>query len=194
MAHIHAFGEVCPKAKGILHLGATSCFVTDNTDLILMREGLGYLRQGLLAVIQALARFAERYRAIPTLGFTHFQPAQLTTVGKRACLWCHDFLLDLHDVDHRLTRLALRGVKGTTGTQASFLSLFQDDHAKVRELDRRVAEKMGFASVYPVTGQTYTRKIDSQILDVLSGIGQSANKLGCDLRLLSHRQELEEAS
>ncbi len=192
MAHIHAFGEVCPKAKGILHLGATSCFVTDNTDLILMREGLGYLRQGLLAVMQALARFAQRYRAVPTLGFTHFQPAQLTTVGKRACLWCHDFLLDLRDVEHRLTRLALRGVKGTTGTQASFLSLFQGDHAKVRELDRRVAEKMGFASVYPITGQTYTRKIDSQILDVLSGIGQSANKLGCDLRLLSHRQELEE--
>lgn len=192
MAHIHAFGEVCPQAKGIVHLGATSCFVTDNTDLILMREGLGYLRQGLVAVIQALARFAKRHRALPTLGFTHFQPAQLTTVGKRACLWCHDFLLDLREVDYRLSRLAFRGVKGTTGTQASFLALFGGDHAKVRQLDRLVAEKMGFAAVYPVTGQTYTRKVDSQILDVLSGIGQSANKLGCDLRLLAHRQELEE--
>lgn len=192
MAHIHAYGEICPKAKGLIHLGATSCFVTDNTDLILMREGLGYVREGLLAVIQALARFARRYRAVATLGFTHFQPAQLTTVGKRACLWCHDFLLDLREVEHRLSKLALRGVKGTTGTQASFLALFHGDHAKVRELDRLVARKMGFANVYPVTGQTYTRKVDSQILDVLGGIGQSVGKLGSDLRLLSHRQELEE--
>ena len=192
MAHIHAFGEVCPKAKGIVHLGATSCFVTDNTDLILMREGLGYLRQGLLAVIQSLARFAKRTRSIATLGFTHFQPAQLTTVGKRACLWCHDFLLDLREVEHRIANLAFRGAKGTTGTQASFLSLFHGDHEKVRELDRLVAKKMGFTNLYPVTGQTYTRKVDSQILDALSGIGQSANKFGSDLRLLSHRQEVEE--
>src|SRR5262249_10557877 len=155
----------------------------DNTDLLLMREGLGYLRQGLLAVIQALARFAERYRDLPTLGFTHFQPAQLTTVGKRACLWCHDFLLDLREVEYRVSRLAARGAKGTTGTQASFLALFQSDHGKVRQLDRLVAEKIGFTNVYPVTGQTYTRKIDTQALDVLSGIGQSVNKLGCDLRL-----------
>jgi adenylosuccinate lyase len=192
IAHIHAFGELCPKARGIIHLGATSCFVTDNADLLLMRAGLGYLRQGLLAVVQALARFAKRYRALATLGFTHFQPAQLTTVGKRACLWCHDFLLDLREVEHRSSGLALRGAKGTTGTQASFLALFQGDHAKVRQLDSLVAEKMGIRAVYPVTGQTYTRKVDSQILDTLGGIGQSAGKLGSDIRLLSHRQEIEE--
>ncbi len=192
MAHIHAFGEVCPGARGIIHLGATSCFVTDNTDLLLMQEGLTYLKQGLVAVIQALGRFAQRTRALPTLGFTHFQPAQFTTVGKRACLWCHDFLLDLVEVEHRLDLLALRGAKGTTGTQASFLALFRGDHEKVRKLDRVVSEKMGLSKVYPVTGQTYTRKIDSQILDVLSGIGQSAGKLGSDLRLLAHRQEIEE--
>jgi adenylosuccinate lyase len=192
MAHIHAYGEVCPNAKGIIHLGATSCFVTDNTDLLLMREGLTYLRQGLVALIQSFGRFAQRYRALPTLGFTHFQPAQLTTVGKRACLWCHDFLLDLREIEQRSRLIALRGAKGTTGTQASFLSLFHGDHQKVRELDRRVALKMEFSKVYPVTGQTYTRKIDSQILDTLSGIGQSSGKFGSDLRLLAHRQEIEE--
>lgn len=192
MAHIHALGEVCPAARGIIHLGATSCFVTDNSDLILMREGLDLLRNGLVMLIRTLADFAQRYRSLPTLGFTHFQPAQLTTVGKRACLWCHDFLLDLRELDHRRETLALRGVKGTTGTQASFLSLFKGDHEKVRKLDRRVAQKMGFDRVLPITGQTYTRKVDSQILDLLSGIGQSAHKLGCDLRLLSHRQEVEE--
>jgi adenylosuccinate lyase len=192
MAHIHAFGEACPRARGIIHLGATSCFVTDNTDLLLMHEGLTYLRQGLVSVIQTLGRFAQRTRAVPTLGFTHFQPAQFTTVGKRASLWCHDFLLDLIDVEHRLSRFALRGAKGTTGTQASFLTLFRGDHEKVRELDRLVGKKLGMEKLYPVTGQTYTRKVDSQVLDTLSGIGQSAGKLGNDLRLLAHRQEIEE--
>jgi adenylosuccinate lyase len=192
MAHIHAYGEVCPGARDILHLGATSCYVTDNTDLILVREAMGLLRTGVVGVIDALARFAQRWRNLPTVGFTHFQPAQLTTVGKRACLWCYDFVLDLHEIEHRLDRLHFRGVKGTTGTQASFLALFRGDQEKVRELDRRVTRKMGFDSVYPVTGQTYTRKVDSQVLDVLSGLGQSAHKFGTDLRLLAHRQEVEE--
>jgi adenylosuccinate lyase len=192
MAHIRAYGEVAPGAADIIHLGATSCFVTDNTDLILMREGLGLLRDRLVGVIDALARFAVRWRDLPTLGFTHFQPAQLTTVGKRACLWCYDFVLDLHEIEHRLATLRFRGVKGTTGTQASFLALFHGDHEKVRQLDQLVALKMGFEAVYPVTGQTYTRKIDSQILDTLSGLAQSAHKYGTDLRLLAHRQEVEE--
>jgi adenylosuccinate lyase len=192
MAHIHAFGEACPTAKEIIHLGATSCFVTDNTDLILMREALTLLRGRLVAVLRSLAEFAKRYRDVATVGFTHFQPAQLTTVGKRACLWCQDFLFDFHEIEHRLAGLRFRGVKGTTGTQASFLALFRGDHAKVRELDRRVAAKMGFSEVYPVTGQTYSRKIDSQVLDALSGLGQSAQKLGTDLRLLAHRQEVDE--
>jgi adenylosuccinate lyase len=157
-----------------------------------MREGLGLLRDRLVGVIDALARFAERWRDLPTLGFTHFQPAQLTTVGKRTCLWCYDFLLDLHEIEHRLETLAFRGAKGTTGTQASFLTLFRGDHEKVRQLDRLVAQKMGFDRVYPVTGQTYSRKVDSQVLDALSGVGQSAQKFGTDLRLLAHRQEVEE--
>jgi adenylosuccinate lyase len=192
MAHIHTYGEVCPGARDILHLGATSCYVTDNTDLILMREGLGLLRDRLVAVIDALARFAGRWRDEPTLGFTHFQPAQLTTVGKRACLWCCDFVTDLREIEHRLATLRFRGAKGTTGTQASFLALFHGDHDKVRQLDRLVARKMGFDEVYPVTGQTYSRKVDSQVLDTLSGIGQSAHKYGTDLRLLAHRQEIDE--
>jgi adenylosuccinate lyase len=192
MAHIHAFGEVCPGARDVIHLGATSCYVTDNTDLILMREGLTLLRDRLVGVIDALARFAERWRDLPTLGFTHFQPAQLTTVGKRACLWCYDFLLDLHEFEHRLETLRFRGAKGTTGTQASFLALFHGDHAKVRQLDALVARKMGFDAVYPVTGQTYSRKVDSQVLDALSGLGQTAHKYGTDLRLLAHRQEIDE--
>ncbi len=192
MAHIHTYGEVCPTARDVIHLGATSCYVTDNTDLLLMRDGLRLLRDRLVGVIDALARFAQRWRDLPTLGFTHFQPAQLTTVGKRACLWCYDFLLDLHEIEHRLATLRFRGVKGTTGTQASFLALFQGDHEKVRQLDRMVASKMGFDAVYPITGQTYTRKVDSQILDALSGLGQSAHKFGTDLRLLAHRQEVEE--
>lgn len=193
MAHIHAFAEVCPGAGDILHLGATSCYVTDNTDLLLMREGLSQLRDRLVGVIDALARFAERWRDLPTLGYTHFQPAQLTTVGKRACLWCQDFILDLRELEHRLETLRFRGAKGTTGTQASFLALFRGDHEKVRQLDRLVAGKMGFDAVYPVTGQTYSRKVDSQVTDALSGVCQSAHKYGTDLRLLAHEQELEEA-
>jgi adenylosuccinate lyase len=192
MAHIDAYGEVCPEARAILHLGATSCYITDNTDLILMREGLYLLRDRLVGVIDALARFAARWRDQATLGFTHFQPAQLTTVGKRACLWCYDFVLDLYELEHRLQTLHFRGVKGTTGTQASFLALFRGDHERVRQLDRLVARKMGFDSVYPVTGQTYSRKVDSQILDTLSGLGQTAHKFGTDLRLLAHRQEIDE--
>jgi adenylosuccinate lyase len=192
MAHIHAYGEVAPGAADIIHLGATSCYVTDNTDLLLMRDGLRLLRDRLVGVVDALARFAVRWRDLPTLGFTHFQPAQLTTVGKRACLWCYDFLLDLYEIEHRLATLRFRGVKGTTGTQASFLALFQGDHEKVRQLDSLVARKMGFDAVYPVTGQTYSRKVDSQVLDVLGGLAQSAQKFGTDLRLLAHRQEVEE--
>ncbi len=192
MAHIHTYGEAAPGARAIIHLGATSCYVTDNTDLILLREGLGLLRDRLVGVIDALARFAVRYRDLATLGFTHFQPAQLTTVGKRACLWCYDFILDLHEIEHRLGTLRFRGAKGTTGTQASFLALFRGDHAKVRQLDRLVARKMGFEDVYPVTGQTYSRKVDSQVLDTLSGVCQSAHKYGTDLRLLAHRREVEE--
>jgi adenylosuccinate lyase len=192
VAHIHALGDAAPIARDIIHLGATSCYVTDNTDLLLMREALGLVRDRLVGVIDALAIFAQRWRDQPTLGFTHFQPAQLTTVGKRACLWCHDFLLDLQEVEHRLQTLRFRGAKGTTGTQASFLALLRGDHEKVRKLDRLVADKMGFASTYPVTGQTYSRKIDAQMLDVLSGIAQSASKFGTDLRLLAHRQEVDE--
>jgi adenylosuccinate lyase len=192
MAHVHTFGDACPGARGVIHLGATSAYVTDNTDLILMRDGLGLVRDRLVGVIDALARFAQKWRGLETLGFTHFQPAQLTTVGKRACLWCYDFLLDLHEIEHRLSTLRFRGVKGTTGTQASFLALFRGDHEKVRRLDRLVAQKMGFADVYPVTGQTYPRKIDSQVLDALSGVAQSGHKFGTDLRLLAHRQEVEE--
>jgi adenylosuccinate lyase len=192
MAHIHAYGDLCPEARGIIHLGATSCYVTDNTDLLLMREALGLLRKRLVGCIEALARFAKRWKDLPTLGFTHFQPAQLTTVGKRATLWAYDLVLDLAELQGRSDALKFRGVKGTTGTQASFLALFHGDHAKVRALDRLVAKKMGFAEVYPVTGQTYSRKIDSQVLDVLSGLAQSGHKFGTDLRLLQHRHEIEE--
>jgi adenylosuccinate lyase len=192
MAHIHAFGDVCPEARDIVHLGATSCYVTDNTDLILMRDGLRLLGNRYGTLIDALARFARNWRDEPTLGFTHFQPAQLTTVGKRACLWLNDFLIDLIELEHRMATLRFRGAKGTTGTQASFLELFRGDHDKVRQLDFLVARKMNFDAVFPVTGQTYSRKIDSQILDTLSGIGQSAHKWGNDLRLLAHRQEIDE--
>ncbi len=194
MAHIHAYGEAAPGARDILHLGATSCYVTDNTDLILMREGLTLLRDRLVGVIDALARFAVRWRDLPTLGFTHFQPAQLTTVGKRACLWCYDFILDLHEIEHRLETLRFRGAKGTTGTQASFLNLFRGDHDKVRQLDRLVAEKMGFDAVYAVTGQTPLPQGGfSFVLDVLSGsMAETAHKYGTDLRLLAHRQEIDE--
>jgi adenylosuccinate lyase len=192
VAHIHTYAEACPGARDIIHLGATSCYVTDNTDLLLMRDGLRLVRDRLVGTIDALARFSVRWRDLATLGFTHFQPAQLTTVGKRACLWCYDFVLDLHEIEHRLQTLRFRGVKGTTGTQASFLALLGGDHEKVRRLDELVTRKMGFESCYPVTGQTYTRKVDSQVIDALSGVCQSAHKYGTDLRLLAHEQEVEE--
>jgi adenylosuccinate lyase len=175
-----------------VHLGATSCYVTDNTDLILLREGLQLVARRLAAAIVALADFAVQNRALPCLGFTHLQPAQPTTVGKRACLWAYDLALDLAEVEHRIATMRARSVKGTTGTQASFLALFDGDHDKVRKLERRVAEKIGFEQCFAVTGQTYPRKIDAQIVDVLSGIGQSAHKLATDLRLLASRKELEE--
>ena len=192
MAHIHAFGDAAPEARGVIHLGATSCFVTDNADLILMRDGLDLLLGRLAEVVANLADFARNFRSTPTLGFTHFQPAQLTTVGKRACLWLADLCMDEDEIRRRRDELKLRGAKGTTGTQASFLALFDGDHAKVRRLDARIAETFGFPGVYPVTGQTYSRKVDSQIVDVLSGLAQSAHKLATDLRLLAHRREVEE--
>ncbi len=192
MAHVHAFGDRCPSARGIIHLGATSCYVTDNTDLILIREGLQLLQGRLVTVIDELAKFAAKYRDLPCLGFTHLQPAQPTTVGKRATLWCYDLVLDLAELEHRLAALKCRGVKGTTGTQASFMTLFNGDHARIEELDRRVSQKMGFDAAYAVTGQTYSRKVDSQVLDVLSGIAQSAHKAGTDLRILQSRKEIEE--
>lgn len=192
MAHVHTYGDRCPSAHGIIHLGATSCYVTDNTDLILFRESLRTLRDRLVAVIDCLADFAARHRDLACLAYTHLQPAQPTTVGKRAALWCYDLVLDLEEIENRLDKLRFRGVKGTTGTQASFLQLFEGDHAKVEELDRLVARKMGFESVLPVTGQTYSRKIDAQILAVLSGIAQSAHKAATDLRLLQSFKEIEE--
>ena len=192
MAHVHTYGDRCPSARGIIHLGATSCYVTDNTDLILMREALQLATAKLVAVIDELAKFAAKYRDLPCLGFTHLQPAQPTTVGKRATLWCYDLVLDLAEIEHRLASLKCRGVKGTTGTQASFMTLFNGDHAKIEELDRRVSAKMGFESAYAVTGQTYSRKVDAQVLDVLSGIAQSAHKAGTDIRILQSRKEIEE--
>ncbi len=192
MAHVHTFGDAAPEARGIIHLGATSCFVTDNTDLILLREAMELMGRRLVGVIDALGFFAAKHRDLACLGFTHFQPAQPTTVGKRACLWAHDFVLDLEELEHRLARLKARGAKGTTGTQASFLKLFEGDHEKVRRLDELVCRKMGFAESYAVTGQTYSRKVDAQVLAVLSGIAQSAHKTATDLRLLIHRRELDE--
>ncbi len=192
MAHVHTYGDVCPTARPIIHLGATSCYVTDNTDLILMREGLELVRNRVVAVIDRLATFAQKQRALPCLGFTHLQPAQPTTVGKRACLWAYDLVQDLADIEYRLSALKARGVKGTTGTQASFLELFHGDHALVRKLDKLVSAKMGFAETYAVTGQTYSRKVDAQIVDVLSGVAQSAHKTATDLRLLQSRKEVEE--
>jgi len=192
MAHIRALADQCPKAAPIIHLGATSCYVTDNTDLLLMREALALVARRLAAVIDRLGRFAAQYRDLACLAFTHFQPAQPTTVGKRACLWAYDFLLDLAEVEHRLADLKALGVKGTTGTQASFLALFEGDHQKVRQLEHLVCQKMGFAEAYAVTGQTYPRKVDSQVLAALSGIAQSAHKMATDIRLLAHRKEIEE--
>jgi adenylosuccinate lyase len=192
MAHVHAYGDVCPRAAPIIHLGATSCYVTDNTDLILLRQSLQLLARRLAAVVDRLAAFARQHRDLACLGFTHLQPAQPTTVGKRACLWAYDLALDLVEVEHRINRLKARSIKGTTGTQASFLKLFDGDHEKVKTLERRVAQKIGFEATYTVTGQTYSRKIDSQIVDVLSGIAQSAHKMATDLRILASRKEVEE--
>jgi len=192
MAHVHAFGDVCPAARPIIHLGATSCYVTDNTDLLLIRESLELVRSRLAAVIDSLGRLAAQYRDLPCLAFTHFQPAQPTTVGKRACLWAYDFVLDLEEIEHRLHRLLALGSKGATGTQASFLELFKGDHDKVRRLEELICRKIGFPADYPVTGQTYPRKVDFQVLAALSGIAQSAHKMATDLRLLAHRKEIEE--
>jgi len=192
MAHVHAYGDQCPTARPIIHLGATSCYVTDNADLMLLREGLQLVCRRVAGVVNALARFAKQYRDLPTLGFTHLQPAQPTTVGRRACLWAYDLALDLVELEHRLASLKARSVKGTTGTQASFLHLFEGDHAKVRQLEQLVARKMGFDATYAVTGQTYPRKIDVQILDALAGLAGSAHKAATDLRILAHRKEIEE--
>jgi adenylosuccinate lyase len=192
MAHVHAYGDICPKARPIIHLGATSCYITDNADLILMREGLQLLARRLATVIDQLGRFAKEHRDLSCLAFTHLQPAQPTTVGKRACLWAYDLALDLVEIEHRIQSLRARSIKGTTGTQASFLHLFHGDHAKVRQLERLIAKKLGFDDSYAVTGQTYTRKVDSQIIDLLSGIAQSAHKMATDLRILASRKEIEE--
>jgi adenylosuccinate lyase len=192
MAHVHLFGEDAPAAKGIIHLGATSAYVGDNADLILHREALGLVRARLVRCIERLADFAREHAALPTLAYTHFQPAQPTTVGKRATLWMHDLLLDLEEVEHRLATLRFRGVRGTTGTQASFLELFDGDHGKVEALDEAVGRRMGFPAAYPVSGQTYSRKVDFQVLSTLAGIGTSVSKLGHDLRLLAHLREVEE--
>jgi adenylosuccinate lyase len=192
MAHVHAFGDVAPAAKPFIHLGATSAFVTDNADLILMRRGLNLLRDRLLDVLRSLAAFAERWRDQPTLGYTHLQPAQLTTVGKRATLWMQDLVLDIEDIDYRRRTLPFRGVKGTTGTQASFLELFEGDHEKVRRLDQMVTEKMSFPAPLPVTGQTYSRKLDAKVLSVVAGIATSAAKFSGDIRMLQAFGEMEE--
>ncbi|MEF9970781.1 MAG: adenylosuccinate lyase [Oscillospiraceae bacterium] len=192
MAHVHTFGKQCPKAMPIIHLGATSCYVGDNTDIILMREALELVRAELLSVISSLSDFAKKYRALPCLGFTHLQSAQLTTVGKRATLWINDLLMDLDEVTYRIDSLKLLGSKGTTGTQASFLELFDGDHEKCRQLENLIAREMGFSSCVSVSGQTYSRKIDAAVLSTLSGIAQSAGKFATDLRLLSHMKELEE--
>lgn len=192
MAHVHAYGDQCPAAMPIIHLGATSCFVTDNTDLIILREALTLVCNKVAATIDVLGKFAAEQRDVPTLGFTHLQPAQPTTVGRRACLWAYDLALDLAELEHRLEQLRARSTKGTTGTQASFLKLFDGDHSKVRQLEQLVAKKMGFDSTYVVTGQTYSRKVDAQVLDALSGVATSAHKAASDIRILAHRKELEE--
>ena len=192
MSHVYAYGVQCPKAKGIIHLGATSCYVGDNTDIIIMTEALRLVRKKLLNVMAELAKFAEKYKDQPTLAFTHFQPAQPTTVGKRATLWLQDLLLDLEDLEYLLSSMKLLGSKGTTGTQASFLELFDGDHEKCRKADQMIARKMGFDSCYAVSGQTYSRKIDTRVISVLAGIAQSAHKFSNDIRLLQHLKEIEE--
>lgn len=192
MSHVYAYGVQCPKAKGIIHLGATSCYVGDNTDIIIMTEALKLVRRKLLNVIDELAKFADAYKDLPTLAFTHFQPAQPTTVGKRATLWLHDLTMDLEDLDYLTGSMRLLGSKGTTGTQASFLELFDGDMDKVRKVDSMIAGKMGFSGCYAVSGQTYSRKVDSRVLNVLAGIAQSAHKFSNDIRLLQHLKEVEE--
>lgn len=192
MAHIHAYGEQCPNAMPIIHLGATSCYVTDNTDVIIMRSALELIAGKLLLAIEKLADFAEKYADMPTLGFTHFQPAQLVTVGKRATLWIRDLMSDFEEVEHRISTLKLLGSKGTTGTQASFLELFEGDHEKVKTLERLIAKEMGFEKYEPVSGQTYSRKVDSLVLNTLQGVAESASKFATDVRLLSHLKEIEE--
>jgi adenylosuccinate lyase len=192
MAHIHTFAEAAPKAAPIIHLGATSCFVGDNADLIIVREALQITAGKLAAVINLLAMFARRHRALPTLGFTHYQPAQLTTVGKRAALWCYEFVMDLQEVEHRLDNLPFRGVKGTTGTQASFLALFDGNHSKVKRLDKAVAAAFGFNKTCAITGQTYQRKIDTLVVNALASVAQSAHKICNDMRLLANLKEIEE--
>ena len=192
MSHVYAYGQQCPGAAGIIHLGATSCYVGDNTDVIIMTEALQLIRNKLVGVIRVLSHFAQAYKDLPTLAFTHFQPAQPTTVGKRATLWIQDLLMDLEDVEYQLSKAKLLGCKGTTGTQASFLELFEGDHQKCRQLDEKIAQKMGYDKCFPVSGQTYSRKLDSQMLNLLSGIAQSAAKFSNDIRLLQHLKEVEE--
>ncbi len=192
MSHVYAYGLQCPKAKGIIHLGATSCYVGDNTDIILMRNALAIIRKKLVNAIACLAKFADEYKELPTLAFTHFQPAQPTTVGKRATLWINEFMMDLDDLDYVAGSLKLLGCKGTTGTQASFLELFEGDQEKCDKIDRMIAEKMGFEACYPVSGQTYSRKVDTRVLNVLAGIAASATKFSNDIRLLQHLKEVEE--
>lgn len=192
MAHVRAYGSQCEKAKGIIHLGATSCYVGDNTDIIIYREALKIIKNKVLSVISKLARFAEKYKDLPVLGYTHYQPAQLVTAGKRACLWIQDLMLDIEEIDFVISTLRPLGSKGTTGTQASFLALFNGDNEKVKKLDKMIAEKMGFSEVMPVSGQTYTRKQDSRILNVLSQVAQSASKFSHDMRLSANLKEMEE--
>ncbi len=192
MSHVYAYGLQCPKAKGIIHLGATSCYVGDNTDIIVMTEALRLVRKKLVNVIDELAKFADKYKAQPTLAFIHFQPAQPTTVGKRATLWLNEFVMDLEDLDYVLSTMKLLGCKGTTGTQASFLELFNGDHEKIKQIDKKIAEKMGFDKCHPVSGQTYSRKVDTRVLNVLAGIAASAHKMSNDIRLLQHLKEVEE--
>lgn len=192
MSHVYAYGCQCPDAKGIIHLGATSCYVGDNTDMIIMKEALLLIRKKLVNTIASLADFAGEYKSMPCLAYTHYQAAQPTTVGKRATLWLNELVMDLDDLDHVLSTMKLLGSKGTTGTQASFMELFEGDHEKCKALDRKIAEKMGFDGCYPVSGQTYSRKVDSRVLNVLSGIAQSAHKFSNDIRLLQHMKEVEE--
>ena len=192
MAHVHTFGHQCPKAAGIIHLGATSCYVGDNTDIIQMKEGLILVRNKLVQVLNALGKFAKHYKSLPTLGYTHFQAAQMVTVGKRATLWMNELLMDLEEVEFRIDNLKLLGSKGTTGTQASFMELFDGDTDKIKALEQKIASEMGFAAVVPVSGQTYSRKVDAAVLSTLSGIAQSASKFATDVRLLCHMKEIEE--